>query len=238
MNLIQFMPLAVNKHLELVANLRNTHQHTLYLGRKYINTPHYQHIIGPAHNLIQPCVSTPALAFILHDTGNVTSTVAYQRHSLLGQRGQHQFTLLPRCHALPIRVQYLNKEMVIPYMKTVLFLAFESHARSEHLRQAIGIIGFDIQRILQFLSGIGRPGFGTETTSPQRQPVNHIQFPGCLCQVQGIGRGAVQGRNPEVYHHLKLVVGIACTAGYCSSTDTLDTEMYPKPCDKEVFIYV
>ena len=61
--------------------------------------------------------------------------------------------------------------MVFVDVRPVLFFAFVRHARAHDFAQAVEVVAFQPQALLDFLSHVLRPGFRTEGTDAQAQVV-------------------------------------------------------------------
>ena len=95
-------------------------------------------------------------------------------------------------------------------MQAVLHLAVVGHARPRDFRQAVDVVGLDIQQPLNFPAHVVRPRLGPKETSPQFERFGvdpHV--PDGLADKHGVGRGAAQDIQSEILQQLHLPFGVA-----------------------------
>ncbi len=104
--------------------------------------------------------------------------------------------------------------MILEDVQTVLAGAFDGHAGTDDLGEAVDIEGLNATEAFDAAAHGARPRLGPEDAHPQRQCA-HIdaQLSGALGHVQKVTGGAADGRDAEVAHDHDLAVGVAAGDG-------------------------
>ena len=98
----------------------------------------------------------------------VVGTIAQQRHTFLSEVSEGEFTKRAlRQRFTGIRIKDLRIEIVFVQVGSTLVFTFVAHTRTGDLTQAINIVGFNAQRLLQFDTHFLRPGLCAEDTDLQ-----------------------------------------------------------------------
>ena len=131
---------------------------------------------------------------------------------LLAEGSDDQFADLAWCDGFErLGIDNLRQEEVFPDVCAVLILALSAYARTAHLGEAVDVDGLDVEFGFQFTTYAPRPRFCSEEADTQLE-LRDIYFVllDYLCQMQGVGRRAADGRRAHVLHHHDLLLGVAC----------------------------
>src|ERR1035438_3070689 len=74
----------------VAANLREGHQHALYLLREDVHAADDEHVVGAARDAVEPAMGAPALARLGNDGGDVPGAIAEDGHGFALEGGQDQ----------------------------------------------------------------------------------------------------------------------------------------------------
>ena len=107
-----------------------------------------EHVVAAPTDPPNPPQRAAARARLGHDGRAVPRAVTDQRHGLFAERGEDQFAFLPIGEQISAqRIDDFGVQVVLEDMQPVLMAAFGAHAGSDHLGQAVEIVGFDSRRI-------------------------------------------------------------------------------------------
>ena len=142
----------------------NTEKNRLNLGRENIDAANNHHVIAtPAHPL-ETTMGPTADAGFSDDPGNIPGSVADQRDTFLGDRGNDQFALFAvRQHLTGFRIDNFRDEMILPDMQTGLGLAaLDADAGTEDLREPVHVDRLEVECGLNLATHLLTPGLGTK----------------------------------------------------------------------------
>ena len=198
------------------SQLLELHQDGLDLDREDVDALEDDHVVAAALHAIQPDVMTATGAFSGQDAGQVTGTIAQQRHGLALERGQHQFTDFSVRNGFEgVRIHNLHNVVVFPNVHAVLLGTFEGDTGTAHLRHAEGVVRLHAQHLFDALARILGVRLGTDHEGAESGVPAGIDalFTHDLIQAGGVRRDGVHHGGAEVREELQLTQGVAGRCG-------------------------
>ncbi len=190
-------------------------EHRLDLGREDVDAPDDEHVVGAAPGLGHLHMGAAAGAGLPGEGADVPGAVAQQGEGLLGDGGEDQLALTALGEDLPgVGVDDLGDEVVLVDVHPGLGGALEGDAGAGELGQAVNIVGFNTQRILDVLAHLLTPGLGPEDARLQGDLVGgeaHLLHG--LADVGGVGGGAAEDGGREVHDEHDLPLRVAGGGG-------------------------
>ena len=190
-------------------------QDGLDLRREDVDPPDDEHIVRAAHGLAHFHVGAAAGTLLPGEHTDVPGAVAQQGEGLLGDGGEHQLPLAPLGEDLAgVGVDDLSDEVVLVDMHTRLGRALEGYAGAGQLGQAIDVVGFNPQGVLDVLAHLLRPCLRAEDARLQGDLIRgeaHLLHG--LSDVGGVGGGAAQDGGLQILDEHNLPLGIARGGG-------------------------
>jgi hypothetical protein len=155
--------------------------------------------------------------------------------AFLGDRGEHQLSLLPRpLHRERCRVDHLGDEVVLVHVQAASGRAFEGDAGAEHLGEPVVVHGRDAQARLQLLAQRLAPRLGTEEAHAQREAAGRDAALGeGTGEGQRVARRAGEGRGLEIAHDHQLALQRPGGGRHHRGADALGTVVEAEPAAEE-----
>ncbi len=196
--------------------LLELHQDGLDLDGEDVDTLEDDHVVAAAFHAVQPDVMTSAGTFAREDAGQVTGTIAQQRHGLALERGQHQFTDFSVRNGFEgVRIHNLHNVVVFPNVHAVLLGTFEGDTGTAHLRHAEGVVRLHAQHLFDALACILGVRFGSDHQGAEPGVPAGIDalFAHHLIQAGGVRGDGMYHGGAEVREELQLAQGVAGRCG-------------------------
>ena len=168
-------------------------------------------------------MGTSALALTGNDTGEVTRTVAEDRHHGTVERGEHHLTDLSVGNGLQgVRINDLQDVVVLPQVHAILLLALKGHARSVHLGHTERVVGFHAQESLDATALLIGMGLGTDKQGAELRGARiDTLLLEHLGQTHCIRGDSVQTGGTEILDEHDLSLGVTGSSGHRGGSQLL-----------------
>ena len=193
----------------------------LNLGGEHIDTTDDEHVVAAPEDTIHTDEGTATGTLVVMERREVVGAVAEQRHALLGEVGEGQFsegTLRERFAG--VGVEDFRIEIILIEVGAALAFTLIAHAGTGYFREAIDIIGLYAHSLFELHTHLLRPGFSAEGPNLELKllpwPLTLVHG---LAEEHGVGRCAAEHRSPEVVHQRNLLLGITRRHGNDTCAD-------------------
>ena len=200
--------------LVLAGELRERSQDLLDLLREHVYALDLHHVVGTAHDGVDPRIFASARTFTRNDTGHVVRTETDERRALLDQRRNDDLAPLAVRHIFArLRIDDLQIDVIIPVVHAALIVTADTDAGSVDLREAIDIINLDAEFALDAVPHFFAPALGTDHALLQVDLILQALLFDLLGQKKRIGGCRTENRRFHILHELQLFFRIAGSHG-------------------------
>ena len=194
------------------------------LGREHVDALDDEHVIGTSLEALDAGHGAAAFAFLILETGDVSRPVTDEGLALFGETGDDEFAFGALRKLLAgLRVDDFRQEVVFPDVEASVEIAVRGDAGTGDLRQAVNVVGFDVETSLDLLAHLVGPGFGAVDGAFQRDLIDAAGRLEFFRDVQQIGRRTADDGRFAVDQHVDEFLGVAGTHRDDQSAEFLGT---------------